>query len=782
MITSQPGSKNIFLACFLGIGLLLFPSGFVYSQPCHYILSMHDSYGDGWNGGHLEVFVNGNSAGTFYATGFGSTAQFEISNGDLLELYYTAGEWENENSYQLFNPAWILLFADGPNPETGLVYTSTGNCEGTPFPGNHPCTAIVTDTGCIVADNTGYPGSGINPGCADYQGSDIWFTLPAPSSGNLSIVTDNGNLTDTGLAAWSGNSCTDIHLLGCDDDGGNGYYSMLTLYDLDPGQPLYIQVFGYGGGTGTFELCISDLGQVVLDSTELPIIMINTLGQTIPHDEKINALMDIKYNGPGNITRITDPSNVYSGNIGIEIRGATSAWYPQTPYNIETRTESGGNNNVSLLGMPPENDWVLLSNFNDRSLIRNTLAFRFFEKTGNYSTRTHLCEVLIDSSYKGIYVFGEKIKRDNNRVDIANLLYADTIGDELTGGYILQQNYWTPETSFQSNYSPIDHPGFDVHFVYEFPKPDTINAPQKAYIAAYVDSLETALYSDDFADPVNGYRKYLDVKSFIDYFFVNELSRNNDGFKKSVFFHKDKFSNGGKMKAGPVWDFDWAWKNLATCDLFDNLDGSGWAYLINDCPTDNYSCGWYVRMLMDSTFTRELRCTWEEYRQEILDTATIFAYIDSVRYLVQNAQARHFQKWPILGISGPAPEIGEIATTYNAELDTLKAWIQLRMQWLDANMPGLCFTPASVNENRNTGSWLKCYPNPTDGMVHFEGFLTGETTYELQITDVSGKLTKRFFWPSGKIEMEYKFDRKGVYFYQWLDARGIAGNGKIMVY
>ena len=228
--------------------------------------------------------------------------------------------------------------------------------------------------------------------------------------------------------------------------------------------------------------------------------------------------MDIKYNGPGSITYVTDSSNVYSGNIGIEIRGGTSAGYPQTPYGIETRTASGSNNNVSILGMPPENDWVLISNFNDRSLIRNTLAFKLFGEMGNYSVRTTLCEVLVDSTYEGIYVFGEKLKRDHNRVDIAKLLPADTTGDELTGGYILQQNYWSENNSFQSNYSPIDHPDFDVHFVYEYPKWDTINAPQKAYIASYVDSLETALYSEDFADPVTGYRKYLDVKSFIDYF------------------------------------------------------------------------------------------------------------------------------------------------------------------------------------------------------------------------------------------------------------------------
>ena len=400
---------------------------------------------------------------------------------------------------------------------------------------------------------------------------------------------------------------------------------------------------------------------------------------------------------------------------------------------------------------------------------------------GNYSVRTSLCEVLVDSAYKGIYVFCEKLKRDQYRVDIAKLLSADTIGDELTGGYILQQNYWDASNSFQSNYSPIDHPGFDVHFVYEYPEADSINAPQKSYIASYVDSLETALYSPDFADPVTGYRKYLDVKSFIDYFLVNELSRNNDGFKKSVFFYKDKYSNGGKLKAGPVWDFDWAWKNLYGCSIFENLDGSGWAHHINDCPTDNYSCGWYIRMLQDSTFANELRCTYEDYRQTMLDTASIFAYIDSIRTLVQNAQARHFQKWPILGISGPAPEVGAIATTYNAELDTLKAWIKLRLQWLDENIPGLCNPFTHVDEQTSSFSTLSYYPNPGTGMIHFEGFLNGAGPFWLTFYDGTGKKIDRMEVQAGDLQFNYHLSGKGVYYFTLINNDGLIRSGKLIV-
>ncbi|MEO8068288.1 MAG: CotH kinase family protein [Flavobacteriales bacterium] len=751
------------------------------AQCCDYILTMDDSYGDGWNGGTLEISINGSPIGTFAATGAGSNATFTICNGDVLVLDYTAMDWENENTYILFDPLGNVVFADGPDPGTGIVFTGVGDCNAIAAPGTVPCAAFPIDTlDCVIADNTGVLGTGINGGCAEYQGGDLWYAMPVPPSGNVIVGTyDTGGLNDTGIALWTGTSCVDLTWRGCDDDSGTDYFSFVMANDLPIGETLYIQAFGYGGGEGQFELCVTDPGSVHLESSELPIVLINTLGQTIVDEPKIDCLMEVKYNGPGNLTYVTDPPNVYNGNIGIEIRGASSAGYPQRPYGLETRTALGTNNNVSILGMPQEHDWVMLSNYNDRSLLRNQLAFSLSSGMGQYAPRTHLCEVLIDSVYKGIYLFGEKIKRDNGRVDIATLTGSENSGDEVTGGYILTQNYWDANNSFQSNYSPIDHPGFDVHFVYYYPQPDTLTQPQRTYIASYVDSLETALYSPAFADTSLGYRKYMDVKSFIDYFLVNEVSRNNDGFKKSVFFHKDQYSNGGKLKAGPVWDFDWAWKDLATCDLFDNTDGSGWAHLINDCFTDNYSTGWYVRLLQDSTFNNELRCAYDDYRTTVLDTANIFAFIDSVGERVQNAQARHFQKWPILGMSGPAPEVNACATTYTAELDTLKGWIARRLDWLDANIPGVC-TNVGITSVAAEGM-LSCFPNPGEGLFHFNGTLTGTGPFSFAVVDVTGRELERRSLASGTQRFDLRVWQPGAYTFVLRRAADVVQQGRLIV-
>jgi len=754
-----------------------------HAQCCYYHLSMHDSYGDGWNGGQLKVYVNSNLVGSFAAQNFGSADTFLVCNGDSLALEYSSGAYENENSYQLYDANFHLLFHDGATPLTGFVFDILGNCNtAASLVGMHPCLAIPIDTGqCLNGDNTAYSGSGLNAGCASYQTADVWYSLVVPPSGNISLSTDSGTINDTGLAAWAGSDCNSLHVIGCDDDNGNGYFSRLVLSELTPGQTIYIQVWGYGSSLGSYQLCVQDLGTITVDSTELPLVLINTQGQTIVEGNKINCLMDIKYAGLGNMTHLTDSANIYHGNIGIEIRGASSAGYPQHPYGFETRTATGANNNVSLLGMPAENDWVLISNYNDRSLVRNTLAFQIFTEMGHYSPRTHLCEVLIDSVYKGIYVLSEKIKPDNNRVNISKLTSADTIGVALSGGYILQQNYWDSFNSFQSNYSPIDHPGFDVHFVYEYPKPDSILPLQKTYIASFIDTLETALYSANFADTAAGYRKYLDVPSFIDYFIVNELARSNDGFKKSVFFHKEKLTDGGKLKAGPVWDFDWAWKTLATSPLFDQNDGSGWAHHINDYPTDNYSCGYYIRLLQDTNFANELRCAYNAYRSSILDTTHLFAYIDSMGQRVVHAQARHFQKWPILGFSGPAPEVNAIATTYAAELDTLKHWIAVRLQWLDANIPGHCIQ-VNTGLSETTGTiGLTYYPNPSDGDIQFTGHLQSESKMTMKIFEMTGTCIDQFVLTNNEQHFTYRLRKKGVYYFTISNQEGRLQYGKFTI-
>lgn len=755
-------------------------SGDVMGQCCDHTLAMQDSYGDGWNGGALQVRINGVLIGTFGASGSGSISSFEACNGDLIQLTYTSGAWEEENTYQLYGPAGNVLFAAGPNPPVGQVWSGSTDCNATVAAGSVPCAALPIDTAnCVLVNNSGVPGSGISAGCANYQGGDLWYGMLVPPSGTVVINTqDVGGLNDTGIALWTGPNCFSLSRWACDDDSGDGYFSRIYMQELVPGNLLLIQVFGYGGASGAFELCVADPGTIEVESSELPIMLINTNGQGIPFQGRITAQMELKYAGPGNLTYLNGPSNEYNGQITIGVRGASSSGYPQRPYKLETQNFFGQNNNVPLLGMPAENDWVLLSNYNDRSMVRNALAFHLARSMGQYAPRVHLCEVILNGNYRGIYTFGEKIKRDNGRVNIATLNFNEVSGDDLTGGYILHQNLRGANNSFQSNFSPIDHPGLDVHFLYEYPTAGDIVAQQRDYIASFIDSLETALYSPAFADPEIGYRRYLDVPSFINYFLVNEVARNNDGFKKSVFFHKDKNSNGGKLKAGPVWDFDWAWKNINECNVVQGPNGSGWSHRINDCPTDNYSTGWMIRLLQDSAFTTELRCTYEHERMNSLSEASINAFIDSVGTLVQNAQVRHFQKWPILGMSGPAPESGPFGATHAEDLMRLKQWIAIRLAWLDNNIPGVC-SGVGVADAAPMDA-LRVYAEAGTGRVSFVG-TWGAGNHQLLIHDMAGREVRRIPIAQGSGVVDLYLDRSGTYVYNLLRDGAVVTRGKLVV-
>ena len=132
-----------------------------------------------------------------------------------------------------------------------------------------------------------------------------------------------------------------------------------------------------------------------LTSTNLPLIVVNTSGKSIINASKITATMKVISNGSGKVNQSSDPGNIYTGNVGIEIRGAYSASLPQKPYGFETRDARGENLNVSLLGMPEENDWILLANYYDKTFMRNVLAFELFRKMGHYAPRTQMVEVLL---------------------------------------------------------------------------------------------------------------------------------------------------------------------------------------------------------------------------------------------------------------------------------------------------------------------------------------------------------------------------------------------------
>jgi hypothetical protein len=369
--------------------------------------------------------------------------------------------------------------------------------------------------------------------------------------------------------------------------------------------------------------------------------------------------------------------------------------------------------------MPAENDWILLANYNDKTFMRNALAYDLSRKMGHYAPRTRAVEVIVNNEYQGIYILMEKIKRDKGRVDIAKLTNLDISGDDVSGGYIFKIDYYNSSNSWQSSFRPIDYPGKTVNYVYADPDPTELLWQQKEYLKTAVNSFESVLYSTNFKDQAKGYPAWVDVNSFIDYFIVNELSRNVDGFKKSVYFFKDKDSKGGKINAGPVWDFDWAWKNIWDCSTFQATDGSGWSYKINDCLAYGpYSNGWMVRFLQDENFANALNTRYFELRKSFLSTQYLNSYIDSVQNLVNEAQVRHYSRWRILGISAGAPEVDSQPDSYAGVVYKFRNWIQTRLNWLDKNMPGKTITTSA--EHIEITDNYRIFPNPASDLVYIE--------------------------------------------------------------
>ena len=147
--------------------------------------------------------------------------------------------------------------------------------------------------------------------------------------------------------------------------------------------------------------------------------------------------------------------------------------------------------------MPVENDWILYAPYSDKSLMRNFLTYNLGRKMGNYSPRTVFCELIINDDYKGIYILTEKIKRDNDRIDIARLDLDDLSGDSLTGGYILKIDRTSPGGSyFTSNFPNIGGGTLDIQYCY--PDPSIMLPEQLEYIESYIDSFEYALSGPRF--------------------------------------------------------------------------------------------------------------------------------------------------------------------------------------------------------------------------------------------------------------------------------------------
>lgn len=470
---------------------------------------------------------------------------------------------------------------------------------------------------------------------------------------------------------------------------------------------------------------------VNLTSSNLPIIIINTVNNAAIVDEpKVTAHMGIISSTSG-INNITDAFNDYDGSIGIELRGNSTQDFAKKPYALETRDDAGANLDVSLLGMPADNDWILLASHIDRSLIRDALGHYISESAGEWSSHSRYCELLVNGKYMGVYLLTEKIKRTKNRLNISKLTSQDNSGENLTGGYIFEVTGFT-------TYNTV--PGdFGLHRVIHYPKEDEITTEQLNYIKKYDNDFRDVMLSASYDDAVNGYEKYINVSSFVNEVITQEAMRNSDAYGWSGYFHKD-MSN--KLDAGPAWDFD---QSSGNSTYKDGASTSDWIFIQND----GYIPSFWGKLWSDPRFKYRVKLKWQELRTNKLSTAGINGFIDSCAVLLSQAQVRNFTQWPILGVFVWRETAGyQSRNTYEKEVAYLQTYMTNRMAWMDNELSKVAYVPLSSGNTLTVNSFARLYPNPATDYLIID---TGEDNMDIakiQIYNNTGLLVQNIGFTS----------------------------------
>jgi hypothetical protein len=422
----------------------------------------------------------------------------------------------------------------------------------------------------------------------------------------------------------------------------------------------------------------------------LPVIKIDTKGQGIPVREEYT---------PGSYTSkhifdwiggvdfvLYDKAGVKLLDGVTEMKGrGNSTWnLEKKPYNLKLGTKA------PVLGMPSHKRWALLANHYDRSLLRTEIAIKLGEIFDHMAWHSHAEPVafFMNGAYQGAYQIIENIKIDKNRVDID-----DISANNPGGGYILEIDQRKGEDFNFTTTNGVIFCASDPDDVLEDIIPGE-NRTVFAKIQADVQAAENALYGDNFANPQTGYRKYLDAASFIDWYLVNEITKNPDAiFYSSVYIYYDPDKELYCM--GPIWDFDISLGNASGAPSLSYSSSASGFYVKNAYntgggfswpPVPQKQSNWLYRLFQDPWFVSQVKARWNEKKAELALTA----FIDQQAADLENAQKVNFRKWNILNSSfGYGVLATGSAATYAAQVAYVKNFLTQRVAWLDTAINGL---------------------------------------------------------------------------------------------
>ena len=408
-------------------------------------------------------------------------------------------------------------------------------------------------------------------------------------------------------------------------------------------------------------------------SSDLPIVIVDTNRQNINYGvyKRVSSVfIDTDVDGRAHIT---DPAD-FAGRGGIKTRGRSTAGAPKRSYGFEVWDEDDQDKDVSIFGLPAESDWILYAPYNfDRALINNAFMFELSNQIGRYAVRTRFVEMYLNTGsgkvssddYVGIYIFMEKIKRGDERVNVEKLKPWDSTEPKITGGYMLKID--RPDSGDSGFRTSRGNPTYgDGTLCYVNPKEVEITAAQSAWIRGYLDDFEDALYGTSFTDPQIGYARFINVASFIDHNLLNMLAMNVDALRLSTHLYKTR---NGKLEMGPLWDFD------RSLDSTDGRDNNPESWHGTGDGTDYLNYIWWDRLFEDPDFWQKYIDRWFELRRGHFSTENINTLIDSMANELKEAQVRNFNRW-----RNAPPRFG----SFQGEIDHLKDWLARRTAWIDA--------------------------------------------------------------------------------------------------
>lgn len=379
----------------------------------------------------------------------------------------------------------------------------------------------------------------------------------------------------------------------------------------------------------------------VYSYTGLPVMSINTEdGKAIDSKETyIRAHMKLTEN-----VKTRGAGDVLEADLQIKGRG-NSTWerkdWPKKPYRLKFDEK------VSLLGEHKDRSWVLLANFADKSAIRNHTAF-YMGKISNleYTSSSHFVELFLNGKYNGTYELCEKIKVSNHRV---------AVGDD---GFLLEVDGRAPEEADTRYF-----------YIYSLECPINIKEPETQYgdenfnyIEDYLVKVDNAMYGFFFTDPNRGWTAYVDMDSFVDWYLINEIAHNTDAQMRYSCYMSLK--RGEKLKMGPIWDFDLAFGNT---DYWSHGPEGFWIK----------NSDWFNKLMEDPAYVRRVKERFNYFYDHLPD---IMREIDATGQYLKYSMIANENRWHTF-YNYSVPNV-EIWGSYQNEVQSLKTWLNDRMEWL----------------------------------------------------------------------------------------------------